>query len=129
VQLKALAGYGLKGQITMKGGNGQVRIHLNAMSSAGTITTSSLSSGSDYTVSGSVNSLVVGDINADGCVDNVDLSIFAEKFLYGCGSSSYTCNRFNCYCGGADINKDKCVNLQDFSSICQNWLKCEDNWE
>jgi hypothetical protein len=24
VQLKALAGYGLKGQITMKGGNGQV---------------------------------------------------------------------------------------------------------
>ena len=65
----------------VKAGNGSVRVHTNAMSAAGTITTSSLTTGSDLTVSGTVNSLIVGDINADGLLDIVTSSSSALSVL------------------------------------------------
>ena len=55
----------------VKAGNGSVRVHLNNMNTNGTITTSSLSNGTDFTVYGTINSIVVGDINADGMLDIV----------------------------------------------------------
>jgi hypothetical protein len=55
----------------VKAGSGSVRVHLNNMSTNGTITTSSLGNGSDFTVYGTINSIVVGDINADGMLDIV----------------------------------------------------------
>jgi gliding motility-associated-like protein len=55
----------------VKAGSSNVRVHLNQMSSVGTITTSSFNSGSLFAVSGAARTIVVNDVNGDGLLDIV----------------------------------------------------------
>ena len=54
----------------------------------------------------------VGDINADGCVDFLDLALLADYWRHpDCGA-----------CGGADLFDDDTVDFRDLAQMAANWL-------
>ncbi len=57
------------------------------------------------------------DINKDGIVNDLDLSILAGNWQQNC--SSYN------YCSGADINKDGKVNDLDLATLAGNWQRSD----
>jgi gliding motility-associated-like protein len=78
----------------VKGGTNLVKVHRNLMTSASTISSSSFSSGSDFTVSGRPGSIIVEDINGDGKLDIITGSSTATSVLInnstGAGSISFS---------------------------------------
>ncbi len=62
--------------------------------------------------------VLVGDIGDDGCVDIDDLFDFFPHWLKtGCSFPSG-------WGGGADLNHDGTVNLKDFAILSSNWTNC-----
>lgn len=59
----------------------------------------------------------VGDLDGDGYIDVIDLSIFAANWL------EPICIYPN-WCDGADIDHSSTVNLVDFALLANNWLEC-----
>ncbi len=54
-----------------------------------------------------------GDINYDGVLNPLDLSVFASQWL----SSPHETQRLS-----ADINEDQTVDLLDYAILCANWI-------
>ena len=63
-----------------------------------------------------------GDLNADGNVDNTDFELLISHwFQTGCGEPDY--------CGGADLNKDGVVDVNDVVEFIDNCLKDEGDFD
>jgi len=55
-----------------------------------------------------------GDINDDGDIDIIDLSLLSENWLKS------DCDIFNNYCNCCDINRDEIVNFLDYAEVLKN---------
>ncbi len=77
----------------VKGGSSQVRVHRNLMTGPSVISTTSFSSGNNFTVSGQPSSIIIEDINADGKLDIISGSSSGVSVLInnstGTGSISF----------------------------------------
>jgi beta-glucanase (GH16 family) len=64
-----------------------------------------------------------GDIDGDGYVNAIDLSLFADQWLEtGCSDPNLN------WCGGADINHNGNVDFNDFAFLAQNWSPVMPIW-
>jgi beta-glucanase (GH16 family) len=64
---------------------------------------------------------ISGDVDGDGYVNVIDLSLFAEQWLAnGCIPPDW--------CGGADIDHSSSVDFGDFVSLAQNWSTVMPVW-
>ncbi len=66
-----------------------------------------------------------GDLNNDGCVNTIDLSILTEHWLTGCGGGGKPpCGSTDCGCIHSDLTGDGCVNADDFAVLAAHWGEC-----
>jgi len=107
----------------VKGGSSLVKVHLNQMSTPGAISTSSLDSGTDFSILGAANSLVVGDLNADGKLDIVTSSSSGISTLINTSTSTTLSFATSINISGnfsgvrlADINLDGTLDLITLNS-------------
>ncbi len=61
-----------------------------------------------------------GDLSGDCYVELTDFSLFAAQWYRA------DCDFIPGWCGGADMNKDGSVDLEDFASFSLGWLSCTD---
>lgn len=89
-----------------RGGSSQVRVHRNLLTTPSVISTTSFSTGNNFTVSGRPRSLIIEDINADGKLDIITGSDAGVSVLInnstGPGSISFA-NAINIAGSYADV--------------------------
>ena len=70
--MMAAADFDLDGMVDLvKVGSGNARVHINQLTTSGTITSAAFDAGTNFSVLGSARSVVVDDINGDGKLDIV----------------------------------------------------------